>query len=193
MRSNKWIKGAMILGLSFFISVLLVKPIGVSTQFSVLSGIIYNSVDKNLIAEDTSRESGYKSTNAYLDKNDGALAEEIINPINYGFVFVLAIPLGSYIAYKTSKKNEFNESEIHEDDLVQENCSLEDKGFLGKYFPFFLGGFLLLFGARFAGGCTSGHMMSGMMQSSVSGYVFAGVVFAVSIPTAIITKKSSRK
>ena len=45
MRSNKWIKGAMILGLSFFISVLLVKPIGVSTQFSVLSGIIYNSVD----------------------------------------------------------------------------------------------------------------------------------------------------
>lgn len=80
MRSNKWIKGAMILGLSFFISVLLVKPIGVSTQFSVLSGIIYNSVDKNLIAEDTSRESGYKSTNAYLDKNEGALAEEIINP-----------------------------------------------------------------------------------------------------------------
>lgn len=74
MRNNKWIKGAMILSLSFFISVLLVKSIGVSTQFSVLSGIIYNSVDKNLITEDTSRESGYKSTNAYLDKNEGALA-----------------------------------------------------------------------------------------------------------------------
>ena len=54
MTSNKWIKGTMILGLSFFISVLLVKSIGVSTQFSVLSGIIYNSVDKNLIAEYTS-------------------------------------------------------------------------------------------------------------------------------------------
>lgn len=187
MTSNKWIKGSMILGLSFFISVLLVKPIGVSTQFSVLSGIIYNSVDKNLITEDTSRESGYKGTNAYLDKNDGALAEEIMNPINYGFVFVLAIPIGSYIAYKTSKKNEFDEDEIHENNL------LEDKGFLGKYVPFFLGGFLLLFGARFAGGCTSGHMMSGMMQSSVSGYVFAGVVFATSIPTAIITKKLSIK
>lgn len=191
MRSNKWIKGAMILGLSFFISVLLVKPIGVSTQFSVLSGIIYNSVDKNLITEDTSRKSGYKSTNDYLDKNDGALAEEIMNPINYGFVFVLSIPLGSYIAYKTSNKKEFYEDEIHENNLAQENCSLEDKGFLGKYVPFFLGGFLLLFGARFASGCTSGHMMSGMMQSSISGYVFAGVVFTVAIPTAIITKKLS--
>lgn len=102
---------------------------------------------------------------------------------------MLAIPLESYIAYKTSKKNEFDEDEIHENNLFQENYSLEDKGFLGKYIPFFLGGFLLLFGARFAGGCTSGHIMSGMMQSSVSGYVFAGVVFAVAIPTAIITKK----
>ncbi|WP_300643307.1 YeeE/YedE thiosulfate transporter family protein [uncultured Helicobacter sp.] len=27
-----------------------------------------------------------------------------------------------------------------------------------------LGGFLLLYGARMAGGCTSGHMMSGIMQ-----------------------------
>jgi YeeE/YedE family (DUF395). len=68
-------------------------------------------------------------------------------------------------------------------------CNLEDKSFLRKYVPFFISGFLLLFGARFAGGCTSGHMMSGMMQSSASGYVFAGVVFAIAIPTALITKK----
>lgn len=193
MKNNKWIKGAIILGLSFFISILLVKPIGVSTQFSVLSGMIYNTVDKDLITQDSTRESGYKSTNAYLDKNDGALAEEIMNPINYEFIFVLAIPLGSYIGYKTSKKNKFEEDEIYENDSASESCSLNDKGFIGKYLPFFLGGFLLLFGARFAGGCTSGHMMSGMMQSSVSGYVFAGVVFAIAIPTAIITKKLSSK
>jgi hypothetical protein len=86
MKDNKWIKGAMILGFSFFIAVLLVKPVGVSTQYSVLSGIIYNAFDKDLITEDNSRESGYKSTNAYLDKNDGALAESIMNPINYEFI-----------------------------------------------------------------------------------------------------------
>lgn len=189
MKNNNWIKGAMILGFSFFISILLVKPIGVSTQYSVLSGIIYNNFDKNLITEDSTRESGYKSTNAYLDKNDGALAEEIMNPINYEFVFVLAIPLGSYIAYKTSKKQDFTDDVITENTPLEGKCTLEDKNFLKKYAPFFISGFLLLYGARFAGGCTSGHMMSGMMQSSASGYVFAIVVFVIAIPTAILTNK----
>lgn len=189
MKNNKWIKGAMVLGFSFFISVLLVKPIGVSTQYSVLSGIIYNIFDKDLISEDSNRESGYKSNNTYLDKNDGALAEEIKNPINYGFVFVLSIPLGSYIAYKTSKKQDVTDDVIEENTSLEGKCDLKDKTFLKKYTPFFISGFLLLYGARFAGGCTSGHMMSGMMQSSVSGYVFAIVVFLVAIPTAILTRK----
>ena len=55
-----------------------------------------------------------------------------------------------------------------------------------RYLAVFLGGALVLFGARLAGGCTSGHMMSGMMQTSVSGYLFAIAAFAVAVPTAII-------
>jgi uncharacterized protein len=42
----------------------------------------------------------------------------------------------------------------------------------------FIGGFLLLFGARLAGGCTSGHVISGGMQLAVSSLVFAVFVFA---------------
>jgi uncharacterized membrane protein YedE/YeeE len=42
----------------------------------------------------------------------------------------------------------------------------------------FFGGFLLLFGARMAGGCTSGHVISGGMQLAVSSLVFAVFVFA---------------
>ena len=58
----------------------------------------------------------------------------------------------------------------------------------------FIGGILLLYGARMAGGCTSGHMMSGMMQGSVSGYAFAASVFVIAIPTAIIvTRLRQRK
>ncbi len=60
---------------------------------------------------------------------------------------------------------------------------------MGKYASSFTGGFILLYGARMADGCTSGHMMSGMMQGSVSGYAFAIAVFATAIPTAIIVKK----
>jgi hypothetical protein len=35
------------------------------------------------------------------------------------------------------------------------------------------GGFILVFGARMAGGCTSGHILSGGMQLALSSYVFA--------------------
>lgn len=41
----------------------------------------------------------------------------------------------------------------------------------------FIGGFILIFGARMAGGCTSGHVVSGGMQLAVSSLVFAGFVF----------------
>ncbi|BCV22577.1 YeeE/YedE thiosulfate transporter family protein [Moorella sp. Hama-1] len=48
----------------------------------------------------------------------------------------------------------------------------------------FLGGFLLLFGARIAGGCTSSHIISGMSQMAISGVLFALAVFAAGIPMA---------
>ena len=44
-------------------------------------------------------------------------------------------------------------------------------------------------GSRLAGGCTSGHMMSGIMQTSLSGYLFAAGAFAAGIPTAILLFK----
>ena len=186
MKKNTWMKGALILGFSFFIAIFLVKPVGVSTQFSVLSGIIHSSIDKNVIVEDSSRESGYSSTNAYYDKNEGKLAEEIKKPLNYSNVFVLSIPVGSLLGYALLRKKTAN----RKIDEEVENCEIgKNKPILSTYILPFVGGFILLFGARMADGCTSGHMMSGMMQGSVSGYVFAGAVFATAIPTAIIVKK----
>ncbi len=41
----------------------------------------------------------------------------------------------------------------------------------------FIGGFILIFGARMAGGCTSGHVLSGGMQLAVSSLLFAAFVF----------------
>lgn len=57
----------------------------------------------------------------------------------------------------------------------------------------FIGGFLLLFGARLAGGCTSGHVISGLMQLSLSGLVFAAGVFASGIVTARLLRKEGAK
>ncbi len=41
----------------------------------------------------------------------------------------------------------------------------------------FVGGFVLIFGARLAGGCTSGHILSGGMQLAISSLTFAVFVF----------------
>lgn len=67
------------------------------------------------------------------------------------------------------------------------------KSDIRRYFPSFLGGFILLYGARMADGCTSGHMMSGMMQGSISGYIFAACVFAVAIPSALLVGRMPRR
>lgn len=48
----------------------------------------------------------------------------------------------------------------------------------------FFSGFILIFGARLADGCTSGHTLSGGMELAVSSIVFAVVVAISSIVTA---------
>jgi uncharacterized protein len=55
---------------------------------------------------------------------------------------------------------------------------------LMRYLGAFAGGFLLLFGARLAGGCTSGHGISGGLQLSVSSWIFFASFFAAALITA---------
>lgn len=190
MRIPNWLKNALVLGFVFFLAIWVVKPVGVSTQFSVLSGIIHSTIDPDVITKDPARESGYKSTNAYYDKSEGKLAKSIKKPLNYDFVFVLGMPVGAYIMYLLNRKKQPSRmSDVGEIPGVGE----VKQSFIRKYGPSFIGGFLILFGARMADGCTSGHMMSGMMQGSVSGYIFAGAVFAVAIPTAIIIGSRTKR
>lgn len=60
-----------------------------------------------------------------------------------------------------------------------------------RIFWAFTGGFILLFGARMAGGCTSGHILSGGMQLAVSSLVFAVFVFAGLLITGKLFYKGS--
>lgn len=193
MKKNSWIVKALILGFSFFIAVFLIKPIGVSTQFSVLSGMIHRAVDPTIIELDEESESGYYSRNEYYNKDNQKIAESIVNPINYDFVFVLAIPLGAILGHLIMKKKKVSTNEIPDIIFEVEEEPKEKEGFIKTYVPTFAAGMLLLFGARLADGCTSGHMMSGLMQSSVSGLLFMISVFAVAVPVAIIKRRKSIK
>ena len=62
--------------------------------------------------------------------------------------------------------------------LIHENwAKLKGNSSIKRISWAFLGGGILLFGARLAGGCTSGHIISGGMQLAVSSLVFAIFVF----------------
>lgn len=175
-----WRFGGLALGLVFLAAVVLVKPIGVSTQFVILDAILWDAVDPVVVVESVNSKSGYASPNAYLNKSDGAYAKNVANPLNYSFVFVVAMVIGAAVsgllrggvprperAMPTVWRANFGDSQWK------------------RYLVAFLAGFVVLYGARLAGGCTSGHMMSGMMQTAVSGYVFAAGAFLAGIPFAI--------
>lgn len=53
-----------------------------------------------------------------------------------------------------------------------------------RYAGAFLGGAMMMFGARMAKGCTSGHALSGTMQLAASSWVFSPLMALTSILTA---------
>lgn len=183
-----WVVSGLALGIMFLLAVALVKPIGVSTQFVILDAFIWDKFSSNLIVENPNSESGYSSSNAYLNKSNAKYAKSAAQPLNYSFVFVLAMFFGGTISRK---------SRIPKDDnalLVNPLVWQEKFGTTTwkRHLATFIGGVLVLIGARLAGGCTSGHMMSGMMQTSLSGYLFAFGAFATAVPVALLMYKGDK-
>ena len=181
-----WLKAGLLLGSIFLLAVLLVKPLGVSTQFVIFDGILWDSVSQDLVIEDPESKSGYSSDNAYLNKSGGKYAKSIEEPINYSFILVISMILGGFLSHYL-QKNKLSDSEKEAPEVFRE------AGKHNRAMYAFAGGVLVLFGARLAGGCTSGHMMSGMMQTSLSGYLFALGAFAAGIPLALVLYKSKRQ
>jgi uncharacterized membrane protein YedE/YeeE len=53
----------------------------------------------------------------------------------------------------------------------------------------FVGGFLLLLGARIADGCTSGHGISGIAQLSIGSFIAVAAMFVGGIATAALMRR----
>lgn len=105
--------------------------------------------------------------------NQDGIAKSIMIPYNYGIIFAVGIFLGGMLGRIFFRKKE---------EFIEKESLLEKDGI--SRVKLFLGGVLLLFGARMAGGCTSGHMMSGIMQLSVSSIIFTIILFPIAIVVA---------
>ena len=180
-----WFKGGLLLGTAFLLAVAFVKPIGVSTQFVIADGIVWSLFSDTVVKKDPESKAGYSSTNAYLNKSGGKYAKNVANPVNYSFIFVIAMVAGAFFSSRLGgprpSKQDRNAPEVWRQRFGEDPVL--------RYVTVFFAGLLVLFGARLAGGCTSGHMMSGMMQTSLSGYLFAAGAFAAAVPAAVLVFK----
>ena len=98
--------------------------------------------------------------------------------VEWQWMFVVGILLGALIAAVTS--GSFRWQILP--DMWQARFGSRSKLF--RALTAFVGGAILLFGARMAGGCPSGHGLSGIMQLSVSGFIALVCFFAGGLITA---------
>jgi hypothetical protein len=156
-----WWAGGLGIGLILIVAVALVQPIGVSTQYVVALGAILHRV-LPAVAD----QSPY-----LVEMTEGWTV------LTYEFFFVLGIPCGAFLAAWLTGRFSTRSVPI---EWSRRFGSAPGRRLVWS----FIGGFLLLFGARFGGGCTSGHLISGVSQLAVSSLVFSGSLFASAIAMA---------
>ena len=100
----------------------------------------------------------------------------IPGPGSWLMAFVLGMAIGGFIAGRTFPQPIRDVPEIWEQKFGPSR--------LRRYAVTFLGGFLILFGSRLAGGCTLGLFISGSAQLALSGLYFGVVIFGVAMLTA---------
>jgi uncharacterized membrane protein YedE/YeeE len=156
-----WWVGGVGIGLVLILAVALVQPIGVSTQYVVLDGVLLHRILPEVAAQ-----------SPYLVNASAGWTL-----LNYEFFFVAGIPIGAFLASLATKRFSTR--------LVPVEWERRFGPIPGTRLVWsFIGGFLLLFGARFGGGCTSGHMISGVSQLAVSSFIFSAALFVSGIATA---------
>lgn len=161
-----WRVAAVALGLLMTAATALYRPIGVSMSYVTTWGIALHHA-----APATARSMPYL-----------ALAGTTVNG---EWMLVLGVIVGGLLAAIVSRSR--RRTAVPEMWAARFGASPHK-----RFVAAFAGGFLLLFGARLAGGCTSGHVMSGLSQLAVASALFAAGVFATGILTArLLYRRSS--
>lgn len=156
-----WWAGGLAIGVVLILAVALVQPIGVSTQYVVVVGVLLHELIPTV-----ADQSPY-----LVETAEGWTA------LTYEFIFVAGIPLGALLAALATGRLRWR--------VVPGEWEARFGSLPGRRLVWsFIGGFILLFGARFGGGCTSGHMISGVSQLAVSSLVFSAALFTSAIVTA---------
>lgn len=171
-RKWSWLKAGAALGILNIIIFVSGNNLGTTTFYAQTMGYLTSFFAPGWIAD--------SAWTAGTCGDSGMLAA------GWQWFFVLGIFFGALVANKTAKVKPAK-------DVIPKMWA----GRFGdnprvRFAAAFIGGFLLLFGARMAGGCTSSQVISGMSQMAVSGIVFGLAVFAAGIPTALLLYRGGK-
>ncbi|KZK83721.1 putative inner membrane protein [Pseudovibrio sp. W64] len=170
LRQNVWSPylAGIIIGLLQIPAFLLVDTaLGASSSFVTGTGFIFSLFDSSIT--EIKYFAKYMSKDKYFWQS----------------ALVIGIALGALISYKASgRKASFSSASWKTIGASSAPVVRLLQGFIG--------GFVLLVGARIAGGCTSGHGISGLAQLSVGSSVAVAAMFAGGIVTAnLLYKRAS--
>jgi hypothetical protein len=154
-----WWAAGIILGLVQVLAVGLVKPLGVSTQFVVADAKIISAVDSKYA------------------KEHPLINTEKYQKFGYGWWLDVGILAGAFIAAILIRRWKVQKTTV----WWQANYG---NSVMKRLIAGFIGGFLILLGARFAHGCTSGQFASGWAQLSLSVVPFTITMFSFGMLTA---------
>lgn len=164
-RWSPWVAGAGLGLLSWLTLATMGQALGTSTTAVRAVGAVERAVAPEHVAE-----------NPYLSKYLGRPGAE--KPaIEWQFALVLFLPLGAWVSGRLQGERRRE----HVPQMWRERFG-DSRG--KRYLFAFVGGAIMLFGARMAGGCTSGHGLSGTSQLAVSSWIFLPVLFISGIVTA---------
>jgi len=172
MKSHRWnpyLVGVLIGVLSILTFSLADKPIGISTGIAQAAGACAIPV---MGVEDV-------AANTYW-------AEKAVPAWDYGSLFVLGTLFGALVSAVVSGSFKLESVPT----IWRERFG---SSVMKRFVAAFLGGAVLIFGARLADGCTSGHGISGALQLAVSSWTFFIVMFASGIVTALILFRRNSK
>lgn len=160
-----WKVAGLLLGLLLIVATALVKPLGVSTAYVVTDAVVLHQA-----APGAAESNEYLSQ--YGEKQDWG--------IDYGWMVVFGMFVGGGLASFITKRGRARDKSSLPTMWREEFGNSTPRRMMHA----FLGGALLLFGARLAGGCTSGHVISGIAQLTLGSFVFGIAIFASGILTA---------
>jgi len=151
-----YLMGAGIGVLSWAVFVFADDPLGVTTALSAVAGF---AAMPFVGTEAVWRNSYWAQT---------------VPSLSYGSIFLLGVVLGAFAASVAARQFRFETVPVIWRQRFGGSVML-------RFLAAFVGGALEMYGARLAGGCASGHGISGTLQLALSSWAFTILMFATAV------------